>query len=145
MTFDTPTTSVLYTIEEAIKAYRKLCFKYITDAIPDITVDQALILILINDGERTQSEIADIVFKDYASMTRILNLMIEKKYISKTADETDRRKSKLKITKKGSQAIETLSPICIDNRNIALNGISAEEQKQLFDTLNKITENCKIN
>ena len=144
MKVNTPTSTVLYSIEEAIKAYRKLSFKNIATVIPDITVDQALILIIINNNELTQSEIADLIFKDYASMTRILSLMIKKKYILKTVDENDRRKSKLKLSEKGSRAIEKLTPIIDKNRRTALNDISIEEQNNLYRTLKKITQNCKI-
>lgn len=143
MNFKTPTKTVLYSIEEAIKAYRKLSFKNISDVVPDITVDQALILIIINDNEITQSELADLTFKDYASITRILNLMIQKNYIIKTIDENDRRKSKLKVSEKGNNTVEKLNPTILKNRTTALNNISIEEQNNLFKTLNKITQNCK--
>lgn len=78
---NTPTTTILYSIEEAIKAYRKLSQYNITAIIPDITVDQALILTIANNNEYTQTEIADLVFKDYASMTRIIQLGDKKQYL----------------------------------------------------------------
>lgn len=143
MKFRTPTGTVLYSLEEASKAYRKLSFKNISKVIPDITIDQALILIIINESELTQSEIADLIFKDYASMTRILNLMIKKKYISKTVDEKDKRKAKITITKKGISAIEKLNPIIDENRKTALRAISITEQKSFYSTLNKIIQNCQ--
>ncbi|WP_166627690.1 hypothetical protein [Tenacibaculum caenipelagi] len=54
MKFNTPTTTVLYYIEESIKAYRKLSQHNISQIVPNITVDQALILLLLesNDKER---------------------------------------------------------------------------------------------
>lgn len=144
MKIDTPTATVLYAIEETIKAYRKLSQQNITVVVPDITVDQALILIIIDRNDKNQSEIADLVFKDYASMTRIIKLMVKKNYLTKTVDDTDKRKTKLKITKKGKSIIEQLKPIIQKNRETALNTVSDEELKQLYKTLKKITQNCQI-
>ncbi len=143
MKYNTPTTTVLYSIEEAIKAYRKLCQKNISQIIPDITVDQGLILIMLNNNEKTQSEIADLVFKDYASMTRIIKLMINKNYLIKTTSNEDKRKAELQITNKGKKVLKQLDPIIKENRNTALNNISDREMEQLYKTLRKITNNCK--
>ena len=144
MNFKTPTTTVLYSIEETIKAYRKLSQHNISSVVPNITVDQALILIIIEREDKTQSEIADLVFKDYASMSRIVKLMIDKNYLTKKIDDTDKRKTNLKITKYGKEIIEKLDPLIKKNREIALNTLSDKELKQLFKILNKITQNCKI-
>lgn len=144
MKFDTPTSTALYTIEKTIKAYRRLSQQNISTVVPKITVDQALILIIIDREDKTQSEIADLIFKDYASMTRIIKLMIEKKYLTKMIDEADRRKTKLKITTNGKSIIEQLKPVIQKNRAVALNNVSDEELEQMYKTLNKITQNCQI-
>jgi len=144
MKLNTPTSTVLYSIEEAIKTYRKLSLYNIKTVVPDITVDQALILIMLEENNQTQSQIADLIFKDYASMTRIVKLMINKKYLTKTVDKSDKRKTNLKITKHGKTIITQLKPIIQKNRETALNAISDQELKQLYQTLNKITQNCQI-
>lgn len=145
MKFETPTSTVLYSIEETIKAYRRLSQQNISSIVPDITVDQALILIIIDKEDKTQSEIADLVFKDYASMTRIIKLMINKNYLIKTIDDADKRKADLKITQSGKEIIEKLNPVIQKNREIALNTLSEQDIKQLYKILNKITQNCKTN
>lgn len=145
MNFNTPTTTVLYSIEETIKAYRKLSQLNISKVESGITVDQALILLMLETNDRTQTEIADIVFKDYASMTRIIKLMISKSYIVKTIDNLDKRKAKIEITKQGKATIKKLKPIIQENRNVALESISDEELNQLYTILKKITKNCHSN
>lgn len=145
MKFETPTNTVLYSIEETIKAYRRLSQQNISSIVPEITVDQALILIIIDREDKTQSEIADLVFKDYASMTRIIKLMLNKNYLTKTIDNADKRKAELKITQSGKEIIEKLNPVIKKNRAIALNTLSEQEIEQLFKILNKITQNCKTN
>ena len=145
MNFNTPTSTVLYSIEETIKAYRKLCQRNISSIEPGITVDQALILLIIRENDLSQTEISDLVFKDYASMTRIIKLMIDKGYLGKSIDKVDKRKAKLRITRKGKELVEKLTPCIQENRKIALVNISEAEQNQLFSILRKITQNCKQN
>lgn len=143
MNFDSPTGTVLYSIEKAIKAYRRLSQHNISQVVPDITVDQALILLMLDGNDKTQTEIADLIFKDYASMTRIVKLMTQKDYLVKTIDAQDKRKSKLEITAKGRNTIKKLQPMIQNNRDIALNNVSDEELKQLYGILHKITQNCQ--
>jgi len=138
------TFTVLYSIEKAIKAYRKLCQFNINTIVSDITVDQTLILMILEKNDKSQSEIGDLVFKDYASITRIVQLMINKNYLQKMTDENDKRKAKLKITDKGQDTIQKLKPIIRINRETALHSLSTDEKEQLFTTLNKITQNCHL-
>lgn len=145
MKFETPTKTVLYSIEETIKAYRRLSQQNISSVVPEITVDQALILIIIDREDKTQTEIADLVFKDYASMTRIIKLMLDKNYLTKTIDDADKRKVEIKITQSGKKIIEKLNPVIKKNREVALNTLTEQEIEQLFKILNKITQNCKKN
>jgi len=138
-----PQFTVLYSLEKAIKEYRKFCQANISKALIDITVDQALVLLFINrNPEMTQSELAKLVFKDYASITRIIDLMVKKNYLDRDVNPNDRRRSILSITKKGENAIESLSPIIAYNRNTALKGFETSDLEKLQRMLNEIIFNC---
>lgn len=140
----TPTGTVLYSIEQAIKEYRKVCQKNIQKIVSDITVDQCLVLIILNDNEKiSQIEIAKLIFKDNASVTRIIELMVKKDYLTREIDELDKRKTKLIITEKGKKTVILLTPVFKLNRQTALDGISAEEIELLDKILHKIISNCK--
>lgn len=144
MNLDTPTQTVLYAIEQAIKEYRKFCQKNISELISDITVDQGLVLIIIDKNPKmTQKEMADLVFKDDASMTRMINLMVKKEYLERLINENDRRRFLLEITAKGKEALEKLQPAIEYNRSTALKGLSTTEILQLYNSLQKIIANCK--
>ena len=143
MEFSTPTQTVLYTIEQTIKEYRKFSQKNISQIIEDITVDQALVLIILHKKpELSQHEIAALIFKDNASITRILELMVKKAYIKRTVNERDRRKHQLTLTAKGLEAFLKLKPTVEHNRRTALSGVSEEETLQLYHILQKIITNC---
>ncbi len=145
MTIKNPTGTVLYLIEQAIKEYRKVSQKNIKNVVKDITIDQCMILIILNKDEKIpQNELANLVFKDNASITRMIELMVRKDYLNRTIHKEDRRKFNLEITEKGENTIDLLSPIIQINRKKALNGLSLEEIELLDKTLNKIITNCKI-
>ncbi|SDY47926.1 transcriptional regulator, MarR family [Flavobacterium aquidurense] len=145
MQMKTPTGTVLYTIEQTIKEYRKICQKNIQKIVSDITVDQCLVLIILNEKPKiAQIEMAKLMFKDNASITRIIELMVKKNYLIREPDEFDKRKSKLIVTEKGEKTIVLLSPIFKLNRKTALDGLSMDEIELLDKLLNKIISNCKI-
>ncbi len=77
---DLPSETIFHTIESTIKEYRKYAQKNISSKINDITIDQGMVLLFLNEYNKlTQKEIAKLVFKDDASMTRIINTMVLKK------------------------------------------------------------------
>lgn len=139
-----PTGTVLYTVEQTIKEYRKISQKNIKKIVNDITVDQCLLLIMINqNSDYSQKEIAELIFKDNTSITRIIELMVKKEYLTRTINEVDRRKFNLEITEKGKKTIELLTPVIHKNRQIALEGLSENEIELLDKILTKIISNCK--
>lgn len=145
MEVNTPTGTVLYLIEQAIKEYRKLSQYRISQIIPDITIDQCLVLIILNSTANcSQKKIAELIFKDYASITRMIELLVQKNYLERNVNQDDRRRSNLQITKTGKNALELLTPIINENRKSALSGISNLEINELQVILEKIISNCKL-
>src|SRR5690606_15576283 len=89
-----------------------------------ITIDQWLVLkVLTENPEMMQQEIAEKVFKDNASVTRIINLLVKAGYLIRKINKTDRRKSSLEVTSKGVQIIEEIQSLVEENRANALKGI----------------------
>jgi DNA-binding MarR family transcriptional regulator len=138
-----PSQSIFYTIEKAIKEYRRYAQAKINQDKLDITIDQAIILFFLNDNRSlSQNEIAKLVFKDKASITRMIELMKRKNYINRSINYNDRRKYSIELTSKGKEAIHLVRPIISLNRKNALNGIPLKEINQLEKTLNSIIKNC---
>ncbi|MGV3460897.1 MAG: MarR family winged helix-turn-helix transcriptional regulator [Flavobacterium sp.] len=133
---------VFYTIDKSIKSYRQYAQKQLKAAGFDLTIDQWLVLKSIEeDSEAKQQDIAEKAFKDVASITRIIELLVQKEYLSREFHTTDRRRFKLLLTKKGSETLQKMQTYIYRNRNEALEGISQKDIKQLSKTLNQIIEN----
>jgi MarR family transcriptional regulator, transcriptional regulator for hemolysin len=134
---------IFYSLESAIKTYRQFAQRNINAAGLDMTVDQWLILNVLNDNNQLkQSEIAEKVFKDAASITRIIDLMIKKGYLSRALHDSDRRRSQLKLTREGKKAIIKARDVINKNRSIAIRGISKNKINVVRTVLAKIKTNC---
>lgn len=135
---------LFYTLEKSIKVYRKYAQTLIANAGFDITIDQWLVLKSLQENSHlSQNEIADLVFKDMASITRIIELLVKKELVERHINNSDRRKFELKITKNGKKMIELISPIVENNRKQALKGITKLEQNNLISRLEILINNCK--
>lgn len=144
MTIKNPTGTVLYSIEQAIKEYRKVSQKNISKMVKDITIDQCLILMILDkDASISQNELAQLIFKDKASITRMIELMVKKEYLSRDLHKEDRRKFTLEITKKGVATLDLIRPVITLNRATALDGFSLDEIALLEKMLGRIINNCK--
>ncbi|WP_241282422.1 MarR family winged helix-turn-helix transcriptional regulator [Chryseobacterium timonianum] len=134
---------IFYNIDKAIRAYRNYAQRQMKAHGFSITIDQWLIIkaILENPGI-TQNEIGDLVFKDNASVTRIIDLMVKSEYIKRHVHPDDRRKTNLEVTDSGKKVIKEVQNIVENNREIALKGVSKDELEMMYSALLKISENC---
>ncbi|SDI14660.1 MarR family winged helix-turn-helix transcriptional regulator [Chryseobacterium jejuense] len=134
---------IFYNIDKAIRAYRNYAQRQLKAHGFTITIDQWLIIkaILENPGI-TQNEIGDLVFKDNASVTRIIDLMVKSKYIKRHIHPDDRRKTDLEVTDSGKKVIKEVQNIVENNREVALEGVSKDELEMMYSALLKISENC---
>ncbi len=139
-----PSQTVFHAIENAIKTYRRFAQQRIASEISGLTVDHALILIYIDEHpEMNQNELAELLFKDNASLTRMIKAMVREGFIQRAINPDDLRRYKLLLTDKGKSVVGTLPGIIGENRATALQGISLQELNNLKTTLNKIIINCK--
>ncbi|WP_137905874.1 MarR family winged helix-turn-helix transcriptional regulator [Chryseobacterium sp. 2VB] len=134
---------IFYNIDKAIRSYRNYAQRQLKAHGYTITIDQWLIIkaILENPGI-TQNEIGDLVFKDNASVTRMIDLMVKSEYITRNVHPEDRRKTQLEVTDSGVKVIKEVQNIVEKNRKTALKGISNEELEVMYSALLKISENC---
>ncbi len=135
---------LFFTLEKSIKTYRQFAQRQIDKAGIDITIDQWLVLKSIQDWpDISQHQIAENVFKDFASVTRMIELLVKKEYLQREFHKTDRRRFNLIITKKGQAVIQKVIPVITANRKQALKSLTKAEIENNKVFLNQIIENCK--
>lgn len=134
---------LFYSLESASKAYRRFAQARLYAAGIDITIDQWLVLKTIHESaDVTLQQVGAAVFKDFASVTRIVQLLERKGLLRRKRHPTDGRRSELVLTGSGESVIRTVEPIAQANRRQALDGIDAEHLARLRAVLKRITENC---
>lgn len=135
---------IFYNIDHSIRLYRMYAQKKLREHGFKITIDQWLVIkCILENPTITQHELSELVFKDNASVTRIIDLLIKANYLEKEINPDDRRKFILQVTKSGEEIIKKVQEIVLQNRNKALKGIDAKELEIADAVLRKIITNCK--
>jgi DNA-binding MarR family transcriptional regulator len=134
---------IFYSLDKAIRQYRRFAQANIDKAGVDITVDQWLVLrVLEEHDDLTQTEIAERVFKDQASVARILALLLRRGLLHSEPQPNDGRRSRLRVSVAGEAALAAVHPVVLSNRAVALNGLSATDLDHLRQVLERIYRNC---
>lgn len=142
MDFKNPSETIFYQIEKAIKQYRTMAQGNLNKLGHKITINQILLMIQIDrKPEISQVELGKLLFKDVASITRMIELLVKEDFIERDENKDDRRKKDLKITKKGKNLLDLAIPVIAENRKIAQKNITEKERETLFNLLNKIILN----
>jgi MarR family transcriptional regulator for hemolysin len=135
---------LFYSLESATKAYRRFAQARLHASGVDITIDQWLVLKTIHENpDITLQQVGTAVFKDFASVTRIVQLLERKGLLRRKPHPTDGRRSELVLTAAGGSVIRTVEPIAQANRRRALEGIDAEQVARLRELLERIVANCE--
>lgn len=134
---------IFYSMDRAIRTYRQYAQQQLKQHGFSITIDQWLVIkCLIENPEITQVELSERVFKDNASVTRIMGLLVKAKYITRKISKTDRRRTKLTVTELGVQTIEAVDRIVLVNRSNALKDIPEDDIAVARGVMLAITQNC---
>ena len=131
-------------LERTAKRMKRFFQERLIEAEAGITVDQWVVLHQLEKEEgQSQLEIAKAVFKDAPTVTRILDLLVEKKLVTRIPDQNDRRRFNIELTKQGKEKIEEVWPCMKAGREKAWSGLDDEAITQLIESLNRVFDNIK--
>lgn len=134
---------VIYFLSERMmrraREYSKLVF---TEQGFDISIDQWVILKRISEDEGiSQVDLANATYKDPASVTRILDILGNKGWAERQADENSRRAYKIFLTIEGRNLVEKMLPIVQSIREKGLENLTAKEIETTKKVLGKMYSN----
>lgn len=136
--------TMLYTLDKCFRTYNQFAQRNVRQAGYDITIDQWLILkSLAENPSMTQNDISKIVFKDNASITRIIQLLVKAGYLVREAHPSDRRRVTLILTDSGYQVTKEVNEIAIKNRAKALKGVDPKAIEQMKKLMQQVMANCQ--
>lgn len=134
---------IFYSLDKAIRQYRKLAQANIDRAGIAITIDQWLVLRVIQEhDDLTQTDIAERVFKDQASVARMINLLVGRGLLAAVPLPSDGRRNQLRVTAEGERVLDAVQPVVLSNRAKALQGLSEDDLGVLRGLLERIYSNC---
>lgn len=108
----------------------------------NITVDQWLVLKQLYENKQIkQNELAELVFKDNPTLTRIIDLLCDKGLAERKMHPADRRCFMVSLTPKGRKKVDDLLPKIQDVRLKAWEGLSRSDFNQFRRILNTIYAN----
>lgn len=111
-----------------------------------ITPEQYTVLTAIIDHEGLyQRQIGALTLKDRPNITRIVHILEQSGFVTKTPDVNKRKIYKINITDKGKEIYEKVTPEVIKHWQETVDGVSDEELESCLKVLNKIKENLEKN
>ncbi|EOZ93230.1 Transcriptional regulator, MarR family [Indibacter alkaliphilus LW1] len=124
-----------------VKQYAQRKFK-LSDF--DITVDQWLVMKNLSENELlSQSELAQLVFKDQPTLTRIIDILTKKDYVERLPHPQDRRSFQLVLTELGKDKVKELKPQVASIREKAWENLNESDFLEFKRILNTIYSNLE--
>jgi DNA-binding MarR family transcriptional regulator len=110
----------------------------------DVTVDQWLVIKNLSEHEvLSQTELAQLVFKDHPTLTRIIDILCKKGYVERIPHPNDRRSFQLLLTKEGTDKVAELRPQIVAIREKAWENLDEKDFHEFKRILNTIYENLE--
>ena len=124
-----------------VKQYAQQKFKELK---LNVTVDQWLVLKHLYENESMkQNELAELLFKDNPTLTRIIDLLCEKGLTVRKQHPSDRRSFHVELTRQGKKKVEQMKPQVNDIRLKAWEGLSEKDFAHFKKVLDSIYENLE--
>ncbi len=131
-----------YLIELAEQSLKKRLIEKFKNHNINVTPFQWVVLYRLWQQDRqTQAELSSKTFKDYPSMTRVVDGLEKHGLIIRESSKTDRRSNIVCLTEKGRAMGDVLPPIVEEHLTEALEGISKEDLVIMKKCLKRICEN----
>jgi DNA-binding MarR family transcriptional regulator len=96
---------------------------------------------LYHKEEMFQSEFVNEVFDDRPSVARMIASLEKKGFITKEQDTFDKRKSRIRLTPKGSEVHHKLSDLIAKDRKRLYKGLTRNDYLALKEILGKLNRN----
>lgn len=127
---------------------KMLAIQTFTNLQYDVTPEQFSVLsVLIENEELYQRQISALTLKDRANVSRIVSILENKGYISKTESVSGRKTFKISITDDGRKVYEQVKPTILKIWSYTCKDIPEEKVDTFFEILSEIKKNllAKVN
>ncbi|MBL0745071.1 MarR family winged helix-turn-helix transcriptional regulator [Chryseolinea lacunae] len=135
-------SSYSFLLDRTAKRVKQYAQQRFTELGFNVTVDQWIVLKhLYEHDNMKQNELAELLFKDNPTLTRIIDLLCDKGLTVRNVHPTDRRSFVVNLTKEGIRKVEQLTPKVKAIRLKAWEGLSERDFNQFKKILDTIYNN----
>ena len=107
---------------------RQYFHKRIADINIDITYEMVKVLILLSENKyMNQQQIANLTFKNKASLTSLINNMEQRNLVVRNKDNADRRNKIITLTPKGKDLCQKVEPVLNEMFTLLNKDVASEE------------------
>ncbi len=138
-------TRTNYAKKNSVGYLMRMCTNLVLPQMEALFVDQELTfsqwttLVTLHDGRITSAgDLAQNICHDAGSLTRLIDQMVERGFVTRDRSQTDRRVVTLSLTPRGRAMVETLAPKVMQYWNGLLSGFSHEEVDTLINLLTRL-------
>lgn len=108
----------------------------------DITPDQWVLLDTLNsEGELSQKQISGLSFKDAATISRIIDKLEKKGFVTRTSEQRDRRKTTISLTSQGQDIIRICQNEIDKLRKHSWQHLTEEDYEKFQRIMNQVFSN----
>ncbi|WP_052495958.1 MarR family winged helix-turn-helix transcriptional regulator [Pedobacter lusitanus] len=128
-------TRISLLISQALGLYRLRINSLLIQHDIDLTSEMFAVLRLIwkKEGQK-QKDLADQLFKDKGSITKIIDNLEKRKLVERISDTSDARNKNIMLTQSGRQLEKTVLPLL----DTFLSGITADIEKDELEIARKV-------
>ena len=138
--------SVNHRIATLAGLLKRQVFRIIAENKLDITPEQWVVMYCLwQENELSVGEISNRTKKDFGNITRIVTKLEKLGYVNKVKSKEDSRRTNIHILPKADEIKEKLQKCRKVSTDIAMRGISENEQKEFINILEKIENNVLEN
>ena len=115
----------------------------VSEAGISLSPEETQVLLRLHNAkcEMRMTELADGMMRDATTLTRQVDGLVRKKILARTISPQDRRVIMVGVTAEGEKVVKQLLPILKSIRKRKMRSISAENEKILIETLQRIKDN----
>ena len=131
-----------FLLEKTSKRIKKFARNKFREYGFTVTIDQWSVLkVLKEKAPISQVDLAQECLKDTPTLTRILDLLVQKALVARNVDTQDRRRQQVALTPEGSTLVEEMMPKVREIRMQAWQNLADDDFRHFVKTLNTIYQN----
>lgn len=122
----------------------KLYFGALTKRLEHLDLERYFSILILaekNASNCTQQFLSNQLKIDKASMVRIIDYLVKKKYLKRTVNANDRRERRIELTAKAKQVLPELHKGVAEMNKTAMKGLNQKQVKDFNFTFNILFEN----